>query len=221
LTEPERQRLHRAALLHDIGRLSVPNRVWEKPGKLSRSEWEVVRMHAYWTERVLSQSALLRDAAELASAAHERLDGSGYHRRAPASLLDRSARILEAADAYHAMREPRAHRAALGSDEAANILIAEATACRLDREAVTAILDSVGSRSRSARSVWPCALTDREVEVLRSLARGRTNKQIAAALGISPRTAQHHVIHIYRKIDCNSRAGAALFAVKHGLFEPT
>jgi HD-GYP domain-containing protein (c-di-GMP phosphodiesterase class II) len=220
LSEPEKRLLHRAALLHDLGRLSAPNRVWDKPGKLSRSEWEVVRMHAYWTERVLSQSALLRDAAEVASAAHERLDGAGYHRAVAPGMLQRPARILAAADAYHAMREPRPHRPALEANLAADTVIGEVTAGRLDRDAVTALLDVVGARSRPARAAWPCGLSDREVEVLRLLARGQSNKEIAASLSISPRTAQHHVIHIYQKIDRNSRAGAALFATEHRLLDP-
>jgi HD-GYP domain-containing protein (c-di-GMP phosphodiesterase class II) len=221
VADAEKRLLHRAALLHDLGRLSVSNRIWDKPNELSRSEWEVVRMHAYWTERVLSQSALLRDAAKLASAAHERMDATGYHRAVPSALISRSARILAAADAYHAMREPRAHRPPLDAKHAAEILVGEVTAGRLDRDAVNAVLEVVGAERRSARAAWPRGLTDREVEVLRLLARGRSTKEIASALEISPRTAQHHVIHIYRKIERNSRAGAALFATEHGLFDPT
>jgi HD-GYP domain-containing protein (c-di-GMP phosphodiesterase class II) len=220
VSDAEGRLLHRAALLHDLGRLGVPNRVWDKPDKLSRSEWEVVRTHAYWTERILSQSALLRDASELASAAHERLDASGYHRAVPSVLISRPARILAAADAYHAMREPRAHRPAFDVDEAAKVLVGEVTAGRLDREAVSAVLEVAGAKDRPLRSAWPQGLTDREVEVLRLLARGQSTKEIASALGISPRTAQHHVIHIYRKIERNSRAGAALFATEHGLLDP-
>ena len=221
LSDAEKTLLHRAALLHDLGRLSVPNRVWDKPNELSPSEWEVVRMHAYWTERVLSQSALLRDAAGVASSAHERMDGRGYHRAVPSTLISRPARILAAADAYHAMREPRPHRPPLDANEAAKILVGDVAAGRLDRDAVTAVLDVVGAENRPARTAWPRGLTDREVEVLRLLARGRSNKEIASALDISPRTAQHHVIHIYRKIDRNSRAGAALFATEHALLDPT
>jgi HD-GYP domain-containing protein (c-di-GMP phosphodiesterase class II) len=220
LADNEKQLLHRAALLHDLGRLSAPNRIWNKPGALSRSEWELVRMHAYWTERVLSQSALLRDSAQLASAAHERLDGAGYHRAVPSALLDRPARILAAADAYHAMREPRPYRPPLGAEEAAAILVGDVKACRLDREAVSAVLDVEGTQKRPERAAWPRGLTDREVEVLRLLARGRSNKEIASSLGISARTAQHHVIHIYGKIGRNSRAGAALFATEHDLLGP-
>jgi HD-GYP domain-containing protein (c-di-GMP phosphodiesterase class II) len=220
LSDAERKLLHRAALLHDLGRLSAPNRIWDKPGKLSHSEWEQVRMHTYWTERILSQSALLCDAAQLASAAHERLDAAGYHRAVPSALLSRPARILAAADAYHAMREPRAHRPRLDENEAAEILIGEVAAGRFDREAITAVLDVMGAKRRPARAAWPRGLTDREIEVLRLLARGRSNKEIASALGISARTAQHHVIHIYEKIERNSRAGAALFATEHGLLDP-
>lgn len=219
LPDPERRWLRRAALLHDLGRLSVPNRIWDKRGELSRSEREIVRMHAYWTERVLSQSALLREAGEIAAAAHERLDATGYHRAIASALLSRPARILAAADAYHAMREPRPHRPALEAEDAASILIAEVSAGCLDREAVTAVLEAAGVERRPGRVGWPCGLTDREVEVLRFLARGRSNKEIAATLAISPRTAQHHVIHIYQKIERHSRAGAALFATEHGLLD--
>lgn len=221
LPDDEKRLLHRSALLHDLGRLSAPNRIWDKPGSLSKSEWEAVRMHAYWTERVLSQSPLLRDAAQLASAAHERLDAAGYHRAIPSALLSRPARILAAADAYHAMREPRPHRSPLDTNAAADALVSEVSASRLDRAAVTAVLEAAGARSRPVRTAWPRGLSDREVEVLRLLARGLSNKEIASALGISPRTAQHHVIHIYEKIERNSRAGAALFATEHGLLDPT
>jgi HD-GYP domain-containing protein (c-di-GMP phosphodiesterase class II)/DNA-binding CsgD family transcriptional regulator len=217
LSAPEKQLLHRAALLHDIGRLGAPNRIWDKPGSLSRSEWEAVRMHAYWTERVLAQSTPLREAGKLASLAHERLDATGYHHGAPSSQLGDGARILAAADAYHAMREPRAHRPALDLNQAADALLADVAAGRLDRATVTAILDIAGAQRSPPPASWPCGLTEREVEVLRLLARGRSNKEIATGLGISPRTAQHHVIHIYEKIGRNSRAGAALFATEHQL----
>jgi DNA-binding NarL/FixJ family response regulator len=119
------------------------------------------------------------------------------------------------------MREPRPHRGSLDQNAAAELLLADVAAGRLDREAVTAVLDVVGTRPRAERTAWPMGLTDREVEVLRLLARGQRNKEIANALGISARTAQHHVIHIYQKIERNSRAGAALFAVEWGLLDAT
>jgi DNA-binding NarL/FixJ family response regulator len=67
------------------------------------------------------------------------------------------------------------------------------------------------------RRDWPAALTERQVEVLRHIARGLSNKQIAEALVVSPRTAEHHVQDIYQKIGVSSRAAATLFAMQHRL----
>jgi response regulator RpfG family c-di-GMP phosphodiesterase/DNA-binding CsgD family transcriptional regulator len=219
LGEDERDVLRRAALLHDLGRVSAPLRIWDKPSTLSASDWEIVRMHSYWTERVLSQSPLLREAAQLASAAHERLDGTGYHRAMPSPMLGKAARILAAADAYHAMREPRPYRPARTAGEAIELLRADISAGRLDRDAVHAVLDAAGLDAPRSRATWPCGLTDREVTVLRLVARGQSNNEIGATLGISPRTAQHHVQHIYAKIGTSSRAAAALFATDNQLLE--
>jgi DNA-binding NarL/FixJ family response regulator len=96
------------------------------------------------------------------------------------------------------------------------LLRQEATEGRLDASAVDAVLAAAGHRWRD-RTSWPRGLSDREVEVLRWVARGYTNKQIARQLSISPRTVQHHVVHVYAKIGVSSRAGAALFAMKHDL----
>jgi HD-GYP domain-containing protein (c-di-GMP phosphodiesterase class II) len=109
--------LETAALLHDLGRVAVPNSVWEKPGPLSRHEWEQVRLHAYHSERIVAGSSRLAPLAPLVGMHHERLDGSGYHRGCTADQLPRSARILAAADSYHGMRSPRPHRPALTAEE--------------------------------------------------------------------------------------------------------
>jgi putative nucleotidyltransferase with HDIG domain len=216
--EEDRALLRQAALLHDLGRVGTPNRIWDKPARLSSSEWEQVRMHTYWTERILCRAAPLQRAAGLAAAAHERLDGGGYHRALPGGSLSRLARVLAAADTYHALRELRPHRPAFSADAAADIVQAEIGAGRLDRQAAHAVLEAAGGGSgRAPPASWPKGLTDREVQVLQLLARGRTNKEIGSLLGISPRTAQHHVIHIYQKIGVESRAAAALFATDEGL----
>lgn len=208
--------LRRAAWLHDLGRVSVANGVWDKAGKLTVAEWERVRLHAYWTDRALQQARPLRSIAQLAAAAHERADGSGYHRSLPGGMLAKSARILAAADAFHAMRETRPHRPALSADAAARELLAAVSDGKLDRDAVGAVLDASGAPVARLPS-WPCGLTDREVDVLRLVARGHSNKQIGATLGISAKTVQHHVAHVYAKIGVASRAGAALFATENGL----
>jgi DNA-binding NarL/FixJ family response regulator len=125
-------------------------------------------------------------------------------------------RVLAAADAYAAMTADRPYRRALDPATAARDLRAEADAGRHDAEAVEAVLAAAG-HPPARRRAYPRDLTEREVEVLRLLARGMTNKQIAARLVVSPRTVQHHVAHIYPKIGRRSRAGAALFAMEHGL----
>jgi HD-GYP domain-containing protein (c-di-GMP phosphodiesterase class II)/DNA-binding CsgD family transcriptional regulator len=213
----ERRQLRRVAWLHDLGRVSVPNSVWDKPERLSAAEWERVRLHAYYTERILWQVPALRDIARFAAAAHERLDGAGYHRAVPAPILTKHARILAVADAYHAMSEPRAHRPPLERDRAARLLHEDVAAGRLDREVTEAVLEAAGAGSSKPRKAWPKGLSDREVEVLRLVARGRSNKEVAQALGISARTVQHHVLHIYQKIEVSSRAAAALFTIENDL----
>jgi HD-GYP domain-containing protein (c-di-GMP phosphodiesterase class II) len=217
LPSEERKHLHRAALLHDLGRLVVPNAIWDKPGPLGPVERERVRQHAYSTERILAHSPVLAPVLAIARSAHERLDGGGYHRGVPRALLPLPALILAAADVCCALLEPRPHRPAFDLARASEVLAAEVVAGHLDAEAVRAVLMAAGAAEDEVPSANPSGLTDREVEILVLLARGRTNRQIAAELGISPKTVQHHVAHVYDKIGAKSRAGAALFAVERGL----
>jgi len=127
-----------------------------------------------------------------------------------------TARVIAAADVYHALLEPRPHRAALPRDRAQQVLAAEVTAGRLDGDAVRAVLDAAGHRVRR-QAGHAGRLTAREVEVLVLLARGRTKQQIAQALSISAKTVNAHAEHIYAKIGVTSRGAAALFAMRHGL----
>jgi HD-GYP domain-containing protein (c-di-GMP phosphodiesterase class II) len=216
-TEGDASRIRIAALLHDLGTVSVPNGIWDKPGPLNAAEWERVRLHAYYTQRILAQTPILADVAVIAGAHHERLDGSGYHRNVDASHLDRAARVLAAADAFQAMQQRRAYREPMSREDAAAALVADARAGKLCPRAVEAVLGAVG-QAVPARTL-PAGLTPREVEVLVMLARGRTNKEIARELGIAVRTTNHHVEHIYAKIDVTTRAAAALFAVRHDLVQ--
>ncbi len=211
--------LRRAGLFHDLGRVSVSTAIWEKPGRLTAAEWERVRLHSYYTERVLSQSPALREISLLAGKHHERLDGSGYHRGIPASLLPPPARVLAAADAYQAMSEERPHRLALSMDGIAHELGQEIAAGRLDRDAVNAVLESAGQRRLKAKATWPAGLSDREVEVLRLVTRGKSNREIGKALFIAEATVHHHVLHIYGKCGVSTRAGAALYAMEHDLVQ--
>jgi HD-GYP domain-containing protein (c-di-GMP phosphodiesterase class II) len=128
LEAPSAVAVRRAALVHDLGRVAIGARTWQKPGPLSADEWEQVRLHPYHTERVLSRSPFLADLAPIAGAHHERLDRSGYHRGSWGAELPTPARLLAAADVYHAMTEPRPHRQALAPEQAAQMLGAEASA---------------------------------------------------------------------------------------------
>jgi HD-GYP domain-containing protein (c-di-GMP phosphodiesterase class II) len=205
----------RGALVHDLGRVAVPFRIWHKAGPLTPDDWEHVRLHAYHSERVITRSPFLVALAPAAAFHHERLDGSGYHRGAAAAEIPRPARLIAAADAYHAMTEPRPHRQALSPDAAADILSKEARVRRLDADAVSAVIEASGQRA--PRIERPAGLTEREADVLKLLARGYQTKQVARALGISVKTADRHVQNAYAKIGVSTRAGATLFAMEQGL----
>ncbi len=207
--------VYRAALVHDLGRAAVSVRIWGKKGPLTLDDWERIRLHAYHTERILTQSPFLSGLIPAAGSHHERGDGTGYHRGVGAFSLQPGARLLAAADAYHAMTEPRPHRPALSREAAADVLLEEAKSGRLDAEAVAAVLEGVGHRPTPVP--WPAGLTEREIQVVRHLARGLQTKQVARALEISPKTVDFHIQSAYRKMGVSTRAGATLFAMQHGL----
>jgi HD-GYP domain-containing protein (c-di-GMP phosphodiesterase class II) len=208
--------VRRAALIHDIGRLGVPNSIWDKRGPLNAAEFERVRLHPYLTERMLASSPALAPLGQIAVQHHERLDGSGYPRGLTGAAMTPLGRLLAVADAYHAMTEARPHRPALSSDQAAAELRTGVTQARFDGDSADAVLRAAG-HAVGRRRTLPAGLTPREVEVLRLLVRGLSNKEIASELVISRKTAGAHVEHIYAKLDVSNRARASLFAVKHGL----
>jgi HD-GYP domain-containing protein (c-di-GMP phosphodiesterase class II) len=216
LSEATLRTLRRAGFVHDFGRLGISNSIWDKGGPLGAGEWERVRLHPYLTERMLHQSVTLAPLGAIAVQHRERLDGSGYPRGLVGAAISQPARILGAADAYQAMREPRPYRVSRSADQAAAELRADVKAGRLDAEAVEAVLGAAGHRV-SRRRDGPAGLTPREIEVLRLLARGLSNKQIGQRLVISPKTVANHIEHIYTKIDASTRATASLFAMQHGL----
>ena len=207
--------VRRAALVHDLGRVAVPVPIWQKQGPLTAGEWERVRLHPYYTERVLSRSPFLSALAPVATTHHERLDGSGYHRGVQTGSLTPAARLLAAADAYQAMTEPRPHREPLSPEQAAGTLGEEARAGRLDPDAVGVVLEAAGQRG--PRIERPAGLTEREAEVVALLARGLQTKQVAHELGIAAKTADRHVQNAYGKIGVSTRAAVAVFAMEHGL----
>jgi HD-GYP domain-containing protein (c-di-GMP phosphodiesterase class II) len=207
--------VRRAASVHDVGRVAFDPRIWQKPSALTIDEWEQVRLHPYQTERVLLRSGFLASIADMACAHHERLDGTGYHRRLSAAALPEGARLLAAADAFHAMLEPRPHRPGLPPEQAANLLGEEARAGRQDPGMVAAVIEAAGQPAPQVQ--YPAGLTEREVEVVGLVARGSQTKQVARMLGISIKTADRHIQNSYRKMGVSTRAAATLFAMEHGL----
>jgi HD-GYP domain-containing protein (c-di-GMP phosphodiesterase class II) len=210
----------RAALVHDVGRFGVPGSVWDKPGPLSSTDRERMRLHAYYVERIFNRPEPLHRIGLLAGTHHERMDGSGYHRGLGGTMLSAPARVLAAADAYHAMTQPRPHRPALTEHDAARELRAEADSGRLDHVATDAVLEAAGQPSHRSRGNGASTLTTREREVLGLLAQGMPNKEIATELGISRKTVSNHIEHIYTKLAVTNRAGAAMRAMEYGLVGP-
>jgi HD-GYP domain-containing protein (c-di-GMP phosphodiesterase class II) len=217
LPEADVADLRRAGLVHDIGQTAIPVGIFMKAGPLSEQERERMRLHTYYTERVLARPPALARLGAIAGRHHERLDGSGYHRGARAQDLGPQARILAAAEAYQGMIEERPYRAAFAPEQAAATLRIEVRAGWLDSEAVAAVLSAAGHRVAEKRRSFAAGLTQREVEVLRLVARGRSLKEMAGALGISAKTVDNHVQNLYGKIGVSTRAGATLFAIEHGL----
>jgi len=204
--------VHRAAAVHDLGRVAVPTGIWERAGSLRPEEWELVRLHPYHTGRILSRAPLLAPLGAVASRHHERGDGSGYPAAVRGSELDAAACVLAAADVLHALTEPRPHRPALDLAAASRVL----SELPLDRDAVRAVCDAAGAPA-AALPRLPADLTERELQVLRLLAGGDTKRDVAAELGISPATVHTHTVHIYEKCGVSTRAGLAMFAMQHGL----
>ena len=205
----------RAGLVHDLGVVGVPSGVWNRAGPLTREGRERVRTHPAIGERILSSCHAMEELAAVVGAHHERLDGSGYHRGSRPELL--LAQLVAAADVYCAVQEDRPHRSAVGSEVAAGLLAEAVDAGRLPHNAVDAVLAAAGHAATVPNIARPAGLTEREVDVLRLLARGRSNKEAARELGVSPKTVGTHVEHIYAKAGVTTRAGATLFAMEHNL----
>jgi HD-GYP domain-containing protein (c-di-GMP phosphodiesterase class II) len=217
--EPELAALRRAGLVHDIGRVAVSAGIWTATGALSSAEREQIRLHPYYTGRVLSRATALRGLAELASSHHERCDGSGYHRGLAGSALAPAAGLLAAADAYVTAGEDRPHRAARSPHRQAEFLRGEAAAGRLSAEAVTAVLTAAGAQAPRAVAK-PAGLTARELAVLNVVAEGLTNHAAGRRLGISAKTVNTHLEHIYAKFGVSTRAAAIVYAMQHNWLDP-
>jgi HD-GYP domain-containing protein (c-di-GMP phosphodiesterase class II) len=213
--------LRRAALVHDFGTTAVPNSIWDKPGPLTRTEFDRVELHPMLTEQMLRRSPALAALNRVACAHHEKCDGSGYHKRVRADGSDPEACVLAATEIYVGLTTERADRPAFSPEDAAAELRRLEADGVIEPRASRAVLVAAGHGEPRGPAVkrlqQPGGLTRREVEVLRLAARGLTTRQIADRLYISPKTADRHIQHIYGKIGVSSRAAAALWAMQHAV----
>ena len=207
-------RTRRAALIHGIGRASVPNTVWELAVVRNEADQERLRLVPYWTERAARRIEALKAEADVASYVDERLDGSGCFRGAKGAAIGTEARVLAAAAHWTWLRTDRPSRPALGVDEATALLRDEATKGRFDPDVVAAL---TGVATPAPVAATPTLLSAREVGVLRRISLGDSNKEAARVLEISPSTVRAHLENIFRKLECSTRAAATLKAMTLGL----
>jgi HD-GYP domain-containing protein (c-di-GMP phosphodiesterase class II)/DNA-binding CsgD family transcriptional regulator len=206
-----------AGLVQELGKTGVPNGVLENPQALTQSQWESIRLTTYLTHMILARCQGLEPVNDLACAHHERLDGSGYHRGIGGDQISPGARILAAADAFRAMTTERPWRPGMTPDEAAQRLGANVKEGKLSHDAVDAVLAAAGHADQLPKQMWPAGLSDREVDVLRLISLGRSNREVAQKLFISPKTVGRHIENIYGKIGIGTRPAATLFAMQHHL----
>jgi HD-GYP domain-containing protein (c-di-GMP phosphodiesterase class II) len=136
-------RIAHAALLHDVGKLAVPNEILHKPGPLTPEEWERMAEHPVAGERILLRIPDLTEIAPIVRHEHEHWDGSGYPDRLEGRLIPIGSRIILACDAYHAMITDRPYRAAMSPREAADEL-RRGAGTQFDPDVVEALLDLLG-----------------------------------------------------------------------------
>lgn len=112
----------RAGLLHDMGKVSVPNTILDKKGKLSEKEWERMRLHPYYSERILTKVGVFRPLAAIAGAHHEWMNGNGYFRQLQGGQLSKVAHVISVADMFQALSEERPYRPALPTEQILEIM---------------------------------------------------------------------------------------------------
>jgi HD-GYP domain-containing protein (c-di-GMP phosphodiesterase class II) len=130
--------LRRVALLHDIGKLAISNRILDKPARLTHAEFERVKAHPLFSQWVLERVSCFQDLAPIAVAHHERLDGGGYPHGLAAEDLTMPMRVLAVADVYEALTAERPYRDALSDEDALDLIRLDVPA-RLDADAFRAL----------------------------------------------------------------------------------
>jgi HD-GYP domain-containing protein (c-di-GMP phosphodiesterase class II) len=218
LPESDITTIRRAALVHDLGHLALPSHILVDQDQLSEVDKEKLRLHPYYTERVLSRMPALASMAAIAGMHHERLNGTGYYRGLSGDELPVSAHILALADDFQERLQASRHQANPDPQDVLKSMQPDIGPL-FSPDCYAALAEELGGAAPQPRPRRdrPAGLTDREVEVLQHVAKGDTNRQIAQNLVISERTVAHHLEHIYDKIGISSRAAAVFFAMEHEL----
>ena len=210
--------IRRAALAHDIGLVAVPSFVLDRPeDRLTEAEREQMRLHPYHSRQILSRVPSLSGAAAIAASHHELGDGTGYPAGLAGIQISPQASVLAVADCFDELTHDGPDRTALAPEAALRLMRAQPA--RFSGASVEALTAEQGlsTTGEGRRRTWPQGLTDREVEVLRLVARGNDRRQVAKLLVLSEGTVRSHLEHIYGKISVSNRAAATLFAVENGL----
>jgi HD-GYP domain-containing protein (c-di-GMP phosphodiesterase class II) len=142
--EMSRERVYfvrHAALLHDLGKLSVPNSILEKPGKPDEDEWAVLKLHPYYTWKILQGISSFHEMSEVAASHHEKLNGKGYFRGLGAEHLSLESRILAVADIFDALSAKRPYRDSLPLEKVFEIMRKDAPQA-IDAECLKALEES-------------------------------------------------------------------------------
>jgi len=220
--EDEVSNIHLAGLMHNFGLVTVPSFVLEKPTEeLSNAELEQIRLHPYHAQRILAAVPELEAVADLVGSHHERMDGKGYHKGLRGSQIPLGARIIAVADRYDELTHEMPGHAGMESKDALDLMAQEVDSalCPDSFEGLVHMAEGEDhpQRQRSVRRQWPKGLMDREVDVLRLIAKGMSRAQAAEELVVSESTVRSHLEHIYSKVGVTSRAAATMFAMENAL----
>jgi len=216
LSQSEINTIRHAALVHDLGHIAIPGHILTNQNGLSEADKEKLRLHPYYTERILSRVPALASIASIAGMHHEHVDGTGYYRGLSGDDLPVSACILALADEFQERLDSNPNQT---DPQAVLKTMQTDVGTKFSAECYAALAEELGVATKysTTEKNLPLGLTKREVEVLQQVARGITNREIAQELVISERTVAHHLEHIYDKIGISSRAAAVFFAMEHEL----
>jgi len=143
MSEGELVHLRRGALLHDIGKMAIPDKILRKPGALDDHEREIMRRHPVYAYEMLSQISYLQPALDIPYCHHERWDGSGYPRRRAGEEIPLAARIFAVVDVWDALLSDRPYRSAWSEEETLAHIRAE-SGSHFDPKIVEIFLEIVG-----------------------------------------------------------------------------